>query len=133
MKKISLVLVIILGFTYGCKAQSQSERITAYKTKIIGTWLSKDDPEYKIVFTNQGNQLEYVNGQLQTEVYLYSITSSCNSNSNGYDIYLKRRQSIDDLNDNACDIVNNIHTDANGVTILSITNDRGQLELYTKQ
>lgn len=133
MNKLNLLLLVIIGFIYGCKGQSQSQRVISYKSEIIGTWVSQDDPSYRMEFTNQGKQREYIDGQLQKEEYVYSIETSCNSNSNnGFDIYLKRRQTSDDLNDYACDIINNLTTDASSICILSITNDRGQLELYTK-
>jgi hypothetical protein len=131
MKKCNLLPIIILGFVLSCKAQSQLQQINTYNTQIIGIWLSVDDPEYKIEFTNQRVQREYINNQLQEETYQYSISSSCGSNSNnGFDIYLKRQSDLDDY---ACDVINNISTDSNGIVTLSITTERGKLDIYVKQ
>ena len=131
MKNFKLIAIIILGFVYSCKAQTQLQRINTYNIQIVGIWVSEDDSEYKIEFTNQGVQREYINNELQEETYQYSISSSCGSNSNnGFDIYLKRHLNSDDY---VCYVINNISTDSNGVVTLSITTERGKLDIYVKQ
>ncbi|WP_299116171.1 hypothetical protein [uncultured Winogradskyella sp.] len=132
--KYTLVIITVFIFAVlflNCKAQSQAQQIINYNSLIIGTWISEDDPDYKIEFTSQGIQKEYVNNELQEEIYQYSIIPSCGSNSNnGFDVFLKRQTNIIDY---TCDIINNIHTDSNGIITLSITTESGQLDRYIKQ
>ena len=134
MKKNNLILILTLiltlGFTFSCKAQSQLEYLNTYTTDIVGTWISEDDSSHKIEFTSNGIYNIYINGNLEG-TFEYSLATTCGSNSNnGYDIFLKMQT---DITNYACDIVNNIHTDSDGATTLSITTERGQLEIYTKE
>jgi len=125
-----LLFLAVINLTINCKSQSQLHQISNYKTKIIGVRVSKDDPTYKIEFTSNGIQRQYVDNILQEETYKYSILASCGPNqSNGFDIYLKTESSLNDYN---CDIINNIQKNNHGVFILSITTERGRLELYEK-
>ncbi|MGC6431732.1 MAG: hypothetical protein ACON5F_11870 [Jejuia sp.] len=130
MKKINLILTIItLSFTIGCKAQSQLEQLNNYKTLILGTWVSEDDSSHKIEFTSKNTCKIYIDNELE-ETYEYLLDTACGKNSNnGYDVFLK---TLTDINSSTCDIINNIHVDSNGVTTLSITTERGQLEIYLK-
>lgn len=89
MNKISLVLVIILSFTFGCKAQTQSERIAIYNTEIIGAWIDEDDSNYRLEFLTNGTCKEYEGTELLT-TYNYSIEgNSCGDFSTPNVIYLK--------------------------------------------
>jgi hypothetical protein len=130
MKNLKLILVISLVFVFGCKAQSQSERFNSYKASIIGSWISENDSSNKVQFSSDNKMKVYIDNNLE-DTTSYELTLSCNSNSNNtYDIYL--RIQIDTTTHN-CDIINNIVTDSSGKTILSITNEKGQLEKYLKQ
>lgn len=129
MHKIKLLLIGLLAFISNCKGQTQQEKIEEYKTKIVGTWVSDDDSDYKIKFSTDGIQKEYIDNQIQSESYNFSIVSSCDENSNnGFDIYLKREYS----GDITCDVLNNIILNDNGKLTLSITTQRGKLHTYTK-
>lgn len=130
MKKFNLILsVIILGFTFGCNAQSQLHQLNNYKTLIVGTWISEDDPSHKIEFTSRNSLKIYIENNLE-ETYEYALNTSCGTNSNnGHDIFLKTHT---DTNDFTCDIINNIHADTNGNVTLSITTQRGKLQIYHK-
>ena len=122
---------MLLTSTFNCKAQTQLQQISNYSTQIIGIWVLKDDPTYKIEFNSNGIQKEYINNLLQDETYQFSILGSCNSYpNNGFDIYLKRKSNTVDY---VCDIINNIYEGSDGVILLSITTERGQLEIYTKE
>ncbi|MFC5194552.1 hypothetical protein ACFPH8_04340 [Bizionia hallyeonensis] len=133
-KRVSkiLKLLLLMVISYSCKAQvlppiSQPN----WGNEIIGTWISNDDLDYKIEFTSNGVQKEYIGNVLQDGTYNYALTMSCGSNiNNGFDVYLKRDISSNDF---VCDVINNIHTDDNGVKTLSITTESGKLEIYTKQ
>ena len=125
-----LILVLTLGLTLGCKAQSQAERFNSYKTLIIGTWISENDSSNKVEFSSDNKMKIYIDNNLE-DTSVYELTLSCNSNSNnGYDIYLRIQIDISTYN---CDIINNIVTDSSGKTFLSLTNEKGQLEKYLKQ
>lgn len=131
--KRTQIIVIIVLFTalISCKAQSQLAQINTNNTEIVGTWVSENDSTYKIEFTSNGIQKEYINNVTQQETNSYEIVSSCGANTNNdVDLYLKRYTSSSDF---VCDIINNISTNQNGETILSITSERGKLELYIKQ
>lgn len=130
MKKTILILVSIAVF-HNCEAQSLSSQISTYNAEIIGSWVSDDDSTYKIELTGSGFQKEYINNQVQQEVYHFELTTDCSgSASRGNDINLER---YTDSSDITCDIFNGIYTDSNGVKIMSIRTERGKLETYTKQ
>ncbi len=130
MKKFNLILVsLFLVMIFSCKAQQILQPNLA--VKILGTWISNDEPEYKIEFTNNGLQREYINNKLQQEVYSYKLISTCGNNTrNNNELFLKI---FTNENDATCDFLNGIHTDSNGVKTLSITTERGKLYLFTKQ
>ena len=126
-----IVSIIFLTSLFSCKAQSQASQITTYNTEIIGTWVSETDANYKIEFTTSNVQKEYIDNVVQAETNFFAIESSCGTHTNnGFDIYLKRSSSYTDF---VCDVINNINTDQNGETTLSITTERGKLEVYVKQ
>ena len=113
-----------------CKAQQI--QVPNLDTKIIGTWMSNDDATYKIIFSNNGDYKSYINNVLSS-VFTYEITTQCNGQTltENYDIFLKVIDT-EDL-DTYCHLLNGIHTDANGLTTLSLTSEGGKLWLYTKQ
>ncbi len=122
--------MIILGYTAICKAQSQIQKLNNYRELIIGKWVSEDDSSHKFEFTSDNTCKIYIDNNLE-ETYSYNLDRTCNTNlNNGYDIFLKTQI---DINNFTCDIINNIHVDSNGVTTLSITTERGQLEIYLKE
>ena len=127
-----IVLVALLIFTFNCKAQSQFEYLNNYTTDIIGVWVLEDDSTHKIEFTSNNTFKVYINNVLE-DTSLYSLGITCGTNSNnGYDIFLKFKEN-NLSNDYVCDVISNIHTDSNGLIIMSITTERGQLETYVKQ
>ena len=128
---IRILFVVIFQFiTWFAAAQSHGQRIMDCKTNIIGIWLSESDADYKIEFTSDGYQKEYLNNVLQTEVALYFIQKSCGLNQdNGFDIFLVRKLQGQSL---VCEVINNLYI-KNNLYILTLTNERGQLEKYIKQ
>lgn len=130
MNKINLTLIIVLFFTFSCKAQSQLQQLNNYNTLIVGTWVSEDDSSHKIEFTQSGTYKIFIDNNLE-RTQEYSLNTTCGTNSNnGYDIFLKMQ--IDSTNF-VCDTINNIHTASNGTITLSITTEKGELETYIKQ
>lgn len=101
-------------------------------SEILGSWVSNDDPNHKLVFSQNGSHTVYYNNLLSAS-YTYSITTQCKSQTlrGNYNIFLKITDTED--NETYCQLLNGIHTDENGVKTLSITIDRGKLYLYTKQ
>jgi hypothetical protein len=133
MKNINATfLFMILCITISCKAQTQVDRLNDYTSEIIGIWLSNDDADHKIEFTSSNDYKIFIDDNLE-ETFKYYLNTSCGSNSNnGFDIFLKIQQNSFDQN-YSCHIINNITTTSQGDTILSVTTERGKLELYTKQ
>ncbi|WP_445747710.1 hypothetical protein [Polaribacter sp.] len=130
MRKLKIITLLALGLTFGCRAQSQEQRLTKYKALIIGTWISQEDSSYKIEFSKDNKLKIFIDNNLE-EITSYELTTTCNSNSNNsYDIFLKIQ--IDSSSYN-CDIISNMITESSGKTKLSITTERGQLEKYIKQ
>ena len=130
--KINKVIITVVLFLAAskCISQTQDQRISDYKTNIIGIWLLESDADYKIEFTSDGYQREYLNNVLQSEVVLYFIEKSCGLNQdNGFDIFLVRKLQGQSL---ACEVINNLNI-KNNQYILTLTNERGQLEKYIKQ
>ena len=128
---IRILFVVIFQFiTWFAAAQSHGKRIMDCKTNIIGIWLSESDTDYKIEFTAGGYQREYLNNVLQSEGALYFIQKSCGLNQdNGFDIFLVRKLQGQSL---VCEVINNLYI-KNNLYILTLTNERGQLEKYIKQ
>ena len=113
-----------------CSPTDQKQRIVEYQKEFIGKWQSLEDENYKIEFTANGIQKEYLNDVLQTEVVLYFIQKSCGLNQdNGFDIFLVRKLQGQSL---VCEVINNLYI-KNNQYILTLTNERGQLEKYIKQ
>lgn len=129
MKKINLIFILIAGFVYSCRAQSQVENLNSYTSEIIGTWISEEDSSYKIEFTSSGIYNIYIDDELE-DTYSYSLATSCGTNANSYDIFLKTQSNFIDY---TCDVINNIYSDSSGLITLSITSERGQLNIYIKQ
>lgn len=127
--KIILIVILLLSYTYSKAQQIQEPNLS---TKIIGTWLAEDDPTQTLVFSMDGHLKIYFNNVLSSD-YLYFITTQCKNQTlyANYDIFLKLIDTDD--NEEYCELLNAIHTDENGVITLSITSERGQLELYIKQ
>lgn len=132
MKNINTtILFIILCISISCKAQTQEDRLTNYTSEILGVWLSEDDPNHKIEFTSNNDYNIFIENNLE-ETFMYSLDKSCGSNSNNdFDIFLKIQQNSFDQN-YSCHVINNITTTSQGDTILSITTEKGKLEIYTK-
>ncbi|WP_298515160.1 hypothetical protein [uncultured Kordia sp.] len=102
---------------------------TSSNTDIIGTWISNEDNLWKIEFLENNIRKDYYEGDL-TDTYTYSLTNTCDTNtsfSNG--LFLKTTDTEADV---TCDIFNGIHIDTNGTITLSITSERGNLNLFTK-
>lgn len=71
MKKIiSLVitLMVLFGFTV-------IYQISKEENLIVGTWISKDEPQWKWVFNEYGKCFDYYNNQL-SETYKWSIETT---------------------------------------------------------
>ena len=125
-----LSVVIFQFITCFAEAQSHDQRIVYCKTNIIGIWLSESNADYKIEFTSDGYQREYLDNVLQSEVVLYFIQKSCGLNQdNGFDIFLVRKLQGQSL---VCEVINNLYI-KNNQYLLTLTNERGQLEKYIKQ
>lgn len=102
-----LLLVFFQVITWSLAAQHQDQRIAEYKTKIIGVWVSESDATYKIEFTTDVLQKEYIDNELQNETASYSIGKSCGLNQdNGFDIFLVRNVQGQDLH---CEVINNLY------------------------
>lgn len=115
-------------FIYESKAQSLEEDVCVYKKAIIGTWIAEEDPSHKIEFTSEGIFKVYIDNKLEKDISKYFISESCGVNTDS--LYLKIFIATDDY---VCDSINNIHTDENGITTLSLTTFRGRLEIYRKE
>lgn len=134
MKTLKLILLMcFICVTFNCKAQQIQEPNLA--TNIIGTWILDDDPKVKFVFTSGGKNLQYYNNVLSDNTYTYSIGTSCKGETltGNYDIFLRIVDTNVEFGDTTCDFLNGIHTDSRGVTTLSLTSERGELEVFTKQ
>lgn len=131
MRKLKfLVLFTIAIISVNCKAQQlidTQSRITEYENRIVGTWISDEDNQYKRVFDQNGTLTDYVGTEV-VETYNYEIVSQC-GNVNGYGFFLKL---IDEDGDRYCFIINSINDNNNNK--MSLTGMlRGRIQLYTKQ
>ncbi len=113
-----------------CKAQQI--QVPNLDTKIIGTWIHNEDNNVKLVINSMGKIFDYYENIL-TDTYNYQITTQCSGRTTtaNYHIFLKLIDT-EDL-DTYCHLLNGIHTDAKGLTTLSLTSEGGKLWLYTKQ
>lgn len=135
MTTIKLILLIcFIGVTFNCKAQQIQE--LNLETNIIGTWIMNDDPLVKIIFTSRGKYLLYNDNVLMdTYTYSYSFGKSCNSETltSDDDIFLRIVNTSVEFGDTICYFINTININLSGVTTLSLTSERGQLVVFTKQ
>lgn len=131
-KKIKILSILILTLQlYNCKAQILQATNSDFANQIIGTWISEDDNSLKLEFTENNQMYQFVNQQVQNEVFNYEVNANCGSNtSNGFDDYLKI---YNNSSDETCHIINSISIIDNGDTILSLTTERGTLEIYIKE
>jgi len=105
--------------------------LTSFNTPeedILGNWISNDDELWRIIFSSDGERKDYYENIL-VDAYTYSITNSCNEQVLQDELFLK---TIDNENDITCNILNGFHKDENGIITLSITSERGILNLFTK-
>ncbi|HRB29885.1 MAG TPA: hypothetical protein PK872_00115 [Ferruginibacter sp.] len=127
--KIILVFLIFMMSSSYTRAQTQQPNLN---TEIIGTWIAEDEPNYKLVFSQDGHMKTYFSNVISSD-FIYSITTLCSGQTltADYNIFLKL---IDTENNSTyCNFLNGIHTDSSGVKTLSIRSERGKLTLYTKQ
>jgi len=121
----TIIIVLILIFTYSCKAQQPN-----FAIEIIETWVSDDDNLWKIQFTSNGQRIDYYEN-IVIDSSNYYITNTCGSYTRtNNELFLK---SVDSDNFILCELLNNVHTDEDGVKTLSITTARGKLLSFTKQ
>ncbi|WP_156168867.1 hypothetical protein [Kordia jejudonensis] len=92
-------------------------------------WVSNDDNLWKIEFLENNIRKDYYEGVLE-DTYTYSLTNTCDTNTSfSNDLFLK---TIDSDSDITCDVFNGIHVGNNGITTLSITSEKGSLNLFTR-
>ncbi|WP_299163116.1 hypothetical protein [uncultured Tenacibaculum sp.] len=129
----NILTFLTLTFFSSCVLFSQTNNnstIEDYKKEIIGTWISKEDPSNKIQFLSNNILNIYIDNNLE-DTSEYKLSIGCNTNSKSdYNIFLKIKLNTIDY---SCDIMNTINTTSSGKTILSITSERGKLEIYFKQ
>lgn len=126
-----LALIILLS-TLCANCQTKLERINEAKNSIIGTWKSKDDANYKLKFDEIGKMYEFYGDELIEGFSFYEINESCGNNSDNYNIYLKITNNSTGPNHSICEILNSVGEEYDEKNILSITSERGKLEIYYK-
>lgn len=129
-KYITIVLILATGLVF-YNFYSKSHQPVDYATEIIGTWILNDDHLSKSEFKSNNKRIDSYEGII-IDNSTYSITGTCNGESLSINEYFLKSVDTDD-NFTSCEIINNIHTDSNGVKTLSLTSERGELITYTKQ
>ncbi|MFK7749912.1 MAG: hypothetical protein AB8B65_16080 [Kordia sp.] len=136
MKKPSskITTLLLLFFVLQSYGQQLEELKKQYEKEIIGIWQSQDDPNYKVEYTKSGKMKEYIIGEKEVYIQSYLLKISCGKINppHAYNIYLKMYETQEEKEDHFCGSINNIHKDGKGIITLSITSERGKLELYTK-
>lgn len=128
--KIIIATFLLLGaLVAAALGVNKSYSFTPPPYDITGTWISNQDPLWKITFTASGERKDYYENLL-TDLSTYYITNTCGSQTSSNDSFLK---TVDNENNVTCDILNGTYTDENGITTLSITSENGKLYLFTKQ
>jgi|ABSN01.1.fsa_nt_gi hypothetical protein len=130
MKKIIVNIALILCLcscvtkTY---SQDPKEKI---KNDLIGAWVLDDDSSIRIVYDVNNNKKIYLDNIL-LDTDKYTITETCETETlNNGQYFIK---SIDSEGEYAgCEIIEAL-SEENGVITLSLTSDRGQHQLLTKQ
>ena len=130
MNKVLIVFFLML-VSGSVEAQSQEAWFNTYTSDIIGIWVSEDDSNHKLEFTSDHTYNIYVKGDLVGSHY-YKVVLDCGGNSNDFDVFLKTKDSPE-ATDHSCDIINNLALLENGKVILSLTTERGSLEVYYKE
>ena len=127
MKKL-IILFFFLLISLSFNAQNQLERLNFYKKSIIGTWITEIDSTLKLHFSENNSLKIYIDNVLE-ESTTYYLDTTCRNQKNLNDIFLKIK--IDSIS-YSCDFINNIYTNKKSISVLSITNERGTLEVFTK-
>ena len=125
-KLIVTALMIVLVLAVGLFTSA----FTTPQEEIIATWVSQDDPLYKIEFTDDGLRKEYYEGILQ-DTYYYFITNICKGQTLQNEELFLKTVDIDTQNEITCDILEAVNNENSG--ILSITTERGKLLLFNKE
>ena len=127
MKLINIIILSISLLTFNnCLGQVPQQDITS---KIIGTWVSEEDPNDKLIFSTNGECQEFYNNTLQ-DTYTYSISHQCGNESDNKAWFLKKVDNEDQ--DERCYEL--YGANANGSNVLSIRDlTTGKLLLYNKQ
>ncbi len=128
MKSASLKYIVILPLILGTLIILNSFTMPPPEDEIIGTWKCNSDELWKITFTESGIRRDYYKGILQN-IYQYYITDTCllQTLQEGQ-LFLK---TVDSDNEVTCDILESVNNNSSG--ILSITSERGDHLLYTKE
>jgi hypothetical protein len=125
--RIVLVLLIVVFYNF---TQNSTQQIN-YSTELIGVWVLNKDTLSKSDFKSNGKRVHFYEGEVVNNS-TYSVVNSCKNESLGVGEYFLKSV-YDDGDFISCDIINNIHTDSNGVKTLSLTSERGELLVYTKE
>ena len=133
MKNIKIGVISILLLSSFVKIKTFQSEKELLKQNLIGTWISNDEPTLKINFDNSDSEKIFEDGNLRS-TYKFTINElSCGENTRTDGGFFLKTSEINDPNDFSCEFINGIHKDSNNVTTLSLTNEMGQLDLYTKQ
>ncbi len=120
---IASIFLVIISSSFNYKNGDSVE------VNILGMWVSNDDNLWKIEFLENNIRKDYYEGVLE-DTYTYSLTNTCDTNTSfSNDLFLK---TIDSDSDITCDVFNGIHVGNNGITTLSITSEKGSLNLFTR-
>jgi len=128
MKKIKLIILGIISFTYfqACKGQSAIELQQIYSTEIVGTWSEEEDPLHKLEFTNNGIFRIYYDAEL-IDTMTYSITFSCGEQTTtNQSLFL----TFQDADGTFCQFLEAVNKDNSNM--LSMTDMSGHLQIYNK-
>lgn len=120
---ISILTVLIFGFTIS-KQQNQDNQL------IIGTWVQEDDSNIKMVFTADGLEKDYVNGEL-IDTFNWQITSG--ATPSGLTISHLILTNILDANDVSRFEINALNNDTLVLVFQRPGGGIGQMATYVRQ
>lgn len=98
LEKIHSLSILLIVLIVGCG--STKEAIAQQPTdeeQIVGTWIAEDNPNVKLVFTENGLQKDYINGELVATYYWTLEERHSPSGLTGNVLILTNVQDSDDV------------------------------------
>lgn len=115
---LAILLFVLMGIT----------SFVMPKKEIIGTWVSKENPNYRLEFSENGICRDYYGGNVDKK-YVYSISTTCGDNSAYRSLFIKIADQEGFFS--KCYELKSVNKDNDGMLIIADT-EKDEEYYYTK-